>query len=86
MADISHLEKMRQYFNSAATRSFVFRKEQLKKLKHSILHHEEDLYEALYADLKKSREETWVTETGLVISELNAAIKHLHNWMEPERV
>jgi len=86
MADISHLEKMRQYFNSAATRSFAFRKEQLKKLKKSILDREEDLYEALYADLKKSREETWVTETGLVISELNAAIKHLRNWIEPDSV
>ena len=86
MADISTLEKMRQYFNSGATRSYTFRKEQLKKLKTSILNHEQDLYEALYADLKKSPEEVWATETGMVIAELSAAIKHLRGWMEPESV
>lgn len=86
MADITSLEKMRRYFSTGTTKPFIFRKEQLKKLKASILGHEQDLYAALYADLKKSPEETWVTETGMVIAELNAAIKHLHQWMEPERV
>lgn len=86
MDHISHLEKMRQYFDSGITKSYEFRKEQLKKLKRSVLAHEQDLYDALFADLKKSPEETWVTETGMVISELNAAIRNLKNWMEPERV
>ena len=86
MEDISRLEKMRQYFSSGITKTYAFRKDQLKKLKTSILKHEQDLYDALYADLKKSPEETWVTETGLVISELNAAIKDLQLWMQPEKV
>ncbi len=86
MADITQLEKMRQYFSTGSTLSYDFRKEQLKKLKTSILNHEQDLYDALYADLKKSPEETWVTETGMVIAELNAAIKNLKSWMEPECV
>jgi aldehyde dehydrogenase (NAD+) len=86
MALIDDLKKMRLYFNSGITKTYSFRKEQLKKLKSSILNHEQDLYDALYADLKKSPEETWVTETGLVISELNAAIKDLHLWMLPEKV
>lgn len=86
MDHISHLEKMRQYFDSGITKLYAFRKEQLKKLKRSVLAHEQDLYDALFADLKKSPEETWVTETGMVISELNAAIRNLKSWMEPERV
>lgn len=86
MDHIRHLEKMRQYFDSGITKSYAFRKEQLQKLKQSILAHEQDLYDALYADLKKSPEETWVTETGMVISELSAAITDLKSWMEPERV
>jgi len=85
MADISSLGKMRQYFNSGATRSYVFRKEQLKKLKSSILKHEQDLYDALHADLKKSPEECWVTEIGMVVAELNAALKNLRSWMRPDR-
>ena len=56
----------------------------MKKLKRSILDHEQDIYDALHADLKKSPEETWVTGTGIVIAELNSAIKNLRRWMEPE--
>ena len=81
MALIDDLKKMRLYFKGGITKTYSFRKEQLKKLKSSILHHEQDLYNALYTDLK-----TWVTETGLVISELNAAIKNLQLWMQPEKV
>lgn len=83
---LSSLQRLREYFNSGATKDYNFRKEQLKKLKASILRHEQDLYDALYADLKKSPEETWVTETGFAISELNAAIKNLYQWMQPEAV
>ena len=80
------LVALRQFFNGGNTRTYTFRKEQLKKLKVSILNHEQDLYNALYADLKKSPEEVWATETGMVIAELSNAIKNLRNWMEPESV
>lgn len=82
---IDKLQALRNYFNSGATKEYSFRKEQLKKLKASILAHEQDLYDALYTDLKKNPEETWVTETGMVIAELNAALKHLRSWMRPDR-
>jgi aldehyde dehydrogenase (NAD+) len=83
---IDQLAQLKRYFESGATLSCSFRRDQLKALKQSILKHEQDLYDALYADLKKSPEETWVTETGLVIAELNAATRHVHRWMKPERV
>ena len=86
MPNISGLEKMRRYFDSGVTRTYKFRIEQLKKLKKRILAHENELYDALYTDLKKSPEEAWVTEIGLVIAELNVAIKNLQQWMEPEPV
>ncbi len=41
---------------------------------------------ALYADLKKSKEETWATETGLLMSEIKNAGKNLHQWMKPKKV
>lgn len=85
-ADDYRLQKMRHYFNESITKPYAFRKEQLRKLKTSILRHEQDLYKALYADLKKSPEEVWATETGMVIAELNAAIHNLRSWMEKERV
>lgn len=86
MPDSGQLENLRQYFNSGQTRSYAFRKEQLKKLKQAILRHEEELYAALFYDLKKSKEETWVTETGMVLAELSAAIRNLREWMRPEPV
>ncbi|CAN5270544.1 aldehyde dehydrogenase [soil metagenome] len=82
---LSQLEALRNYYNSDATRSFGFRKAQLQKLRSAVLRHEQALYDALYADLKKSPEETWVTETGFFIAEINDAIRKLHNWMKPEK-
>ena len=83
MPDINQLSAMRNYFNSGATKLYSFRIEQLKKLKQAVLAHEQDLYDALYTDLKKSKEEVWVTETGMVIAELSHAIQQLGQWMKP---
>lgn len=80
------LNAIREYFNSGATKSYSFRKEQLKKLKHTIIKYEHEIYAALYADLKKSKEECWVTENGIVISEINFALKNLRLWMATEKV
>lgn len=48
--------------------------------------HEQEIYEALHADLKKNKEESWVTEIGIVLSEINYALKKLKRWMKPQRV
>src|SRR4051812_34843956 len=80
------LQKQSAYFQSGATRSYSFRKTQLEKLKAVILQHEKELHAALYDDLKKSPEESWVTETGFIIAEINHALKHLKQWMKPQRV
>ena len=80
------LYRMRKFFESGATRTCSFRREQLKKLKNSILQHENELYDAMKADLNKSPEETWITENGMVIAEINAALRGLNAWMEPESV
>ncbi len=77
---------MRHYFVNGNTRPYAFRKEQLKKLKQAILHNELELHEALRKDLNKSPEESWVTETGLVIAELNAMLAGLKQLMQPEKV
>ena len=79
------LQRMRQFYHSGKTKPYRFRKEQLQKLRSAILSHEKDLHDALYADLKKSPEESWVTETGFLISEINSALKNLQRWMRPEK-
>jgi aldehyde dehydrogenase (NAD+) len=86
LINIEELINLRKYFNTGITRTYDFRVEQLKKLKKCIDDHEQLLYDALYSDLKKSPEESWVTEIGLVHTEINVALKNLHRWMEPEPV
>ena len=80
------LAEMRIFFDKGNTKSYTFRKQQLALLKAAIIQHEQDLYDALFKDLKKSPEESWVTENGMVLAELNFAISNLHKWMKPERV
>ncbi len=78
--------QMRNYFNSGITKPYAFRREQLKKLQAAVKKYEKQLHEALYADLKKSPEECWVTETGFLLSEISHTLNHLKSWMQPEMV
>ena len=82
----SQLSSLRDFYDTGDTRPYHFRLQQLKNLKRIVLKYEQEIYDALYADLKRSAEETWVTETGLVISELNNAIRNLRRWMQPQSV
>lgn len=86
MADMNHLLSMRSYFETDATKSYLFRKEQLTKLKAAVIEHSHSIQEALNADLKKSPEETWVTETGFLLAEIKNALRNLKKWMSPEKV
>ena len=86
MPVINELLKMRQFFETGATKSYAFRKEQLLLLKKSILKYQLAIQEALYTDLKKSPEESWITETGFLLSEIAYITDHLKGWMEPVSV
>src|SRR4051812_43775756 len=86
MSSLNKLTAMRAFYNSGATRPLEFRKQQLQKLKDVMNKYEQQIYSALHTDLKKSPEQSWVTENGFVLSELNNALKHLSEWMQPEKV
>jgi len=79
------LPAIRRHFQSGATRPYEVRRQQLLLLRESLLRHEPAIAEALYTDLKKSREEAYGTETGLVLAELNNTLKNLRKWMRPHR-
>ena len=78
------LQNMRRYFESGTTKSYSFRKIQLQKLRTALLQHEGEMHDALQIDLKKSPEESWVTETGFLLAEINATLKNFKQWMQPE--
>ena len=77
------LHALRNYFEAGHTKSYSFRKKQLKLLRQAIVKYEKEIADALYADLKKSAEESYATETGLILADINFAIKNLRNWMTP---
>ena len=83
---VKQLNQMSEYFNTGATRSYAFRKKQLEVLKQAVQDHEEEIYAALFTDLKKSKEECWVTENGFFMAEMSAMLNNLKSWMEPESV
>jgi len=79
-------QKMRSYFETGITKSYNFRKEQLQKLKATVQKYEGEIFEALHKDLRKSKEESYISENGFVLSEASASLKHLKGWMAPEKV
>ncbi|HLZ86886.1 MAG TPA: aldehyde dehydrogenase [Puia sp.] len=78
-------EPLRRFFQSGATRSYAWRRQQLRLLQEAIRAEETTIHQALYADLKKSPEEAYATETGLVLAEIRHTLKHLAKWMAPQR-
>jgi aldehyde dehydrogenase (NAD+) len=80
------LDVMRNYFETGITKTYEFRKAQLQKLKATVVAHESEIYDALHKDLRKSKEECYVTENGFFLSEINNTIKKLSGWMKPESV
>lgn len=79
-------QKQRLFFQSGQTLDVNFRLKALRKLKQSIIDHEEVINKALKADLSKPLLETYTSETGFTLLELNHAIKHLKKWARPRKV
>ena len=71
---------------NAFRKDYHERRDMLLKLRQIIRDHEQDIQQALYADLGKSAAESHMTETGVVLTEISYTLKHLKSWMRPRRV
>lgn len=80
------VEKQREFFQTGKTFPVKFRIEMLKKLKACVLSHEDDIAAALKADLGKSKYESYMCETGMVLSEISYMIKHTKKFATKHRV
>lgn len=80
------LEKQRQYFRSGATIPVSFRIAQLKKLYAAVKKYENEISEALQKDLGKSPYESFMCETGLVLSEISYMLRHTKRLAERRSV
>ena len=84
IADV--LTAQKSFFKAQKTKDLNFRLSLLKALKIEILANEQNILDALHKDFKKSEFEAYLTELGIVLSELNLAIKHLKKWAKPTRI
>lgn len=80
------IARQRHFFESGKTRELSFREEQLAKLKRVLKTNEEAIYEALDKDFRKPAFESYVTEIGMLYSEIDHIRKHLKKWAKPSRV
>ena len=83
---VQHIENQRDFFSSNKTKDISFRLEQLRKLKKAIQINQQKIEDALWKDLHKSPEESYLTEISIVTGEIDNHIKHLKKWAKPKRV
>ena len=77
--------QQKSYFDSNSTKSIAFRKIMLKKLMDALDEREDLLLEALHKDLGKSRGEGYMTEVGMVRSEIKEALINVEAWSHPKK-
>lgn len=80
------VDKQRRYYSTGATLPVEGRIEALKKLRQALLHHEEAIAEAIRQDLGKSKEESYMCETGLVVSEISYLLRHIRSFAREKTV
>jgi aldehyde dehydrogenase (NAD+) len=76
----SLIEKQKDFFNNNQTKPVDFRIQQLKKLKQLLKLKERQLYDAIYADFKKSGFDIYLTEFAVLNNELDIAINRVRRW------
>jgi aldehyde dehydrogenase (NAD+) len=87
MSDLKSIfEEQRKYSFQLRLSDYKERISFLRRLKKVIYAHEDDILVALQSDLAKNAFEASVTELFFVYAEIDFAIKHLSQWMKPQKV
>lgn len=76
----------RDWFQTGATLNVDMRLKTLKALKAEILKNEDRIAKAICADLGKSAFESYMCETGLVVSEISFMLRHTRHFAREKRV
>ncbi len=80
------LERQRKFFRAGKTLDLKFRLSQLKKLYYLVQEYENDIYNAIYQDFKKSKFEVYGTEIAQIQEEIKYFIRNLPKLVRPEKV
>ncbi len=80
------LQRQQSTFQTGITRPASFRIQQLKNLYAAISRYETRINDALRKDLNKAPQESYNTEIGPALAEINFQLKNLAEWMRPKSV
>ncbi|HJJ51883.1 MAG TPA: aldehyde dehydrogenase family protein, partial [Methanocorpusculum sp.] len=80
------LEQQRSFFRTGKTLDVSFRLAHLKRLAAVIKARETDIADALQKDLGKSSYESYMCETGLVLSEISYMVRYTRRFAKEKRV
>ncbi len=80
------INTQRRFFSSNKMRDYKQRILSLKKLYENISTMMPEIYEALKLDLNKSELESYMSEVGMVLSEIRFMIKHIKSYSKPKKV
>ncbi len=83
---LKHIELQREYFAGGKTLPVPARLDALRSLRQGILDMEDEINRALDADLGKSAAETYMCETGMVLSEITHMLHHAKGYARKKRV
>ena len=80
------LERQKEFFHTGATLSVAFRQQMLDKLYQTVQAYQQQLTDALTADLGKSEFEGFMCEVGMALTEISYMRKHVAKFARPHRV
>ena len=80
------VERQREFFRSGKTLPVEYRIRTLKALRDAIVTMEPEIEAALKEDLGKNQVESYMCESGMVLSELSYTLKNIRKWSRTRRV
>ncbi|XP_058987143.1 aldehyde dehydrogenase, dimeric NADP-preferring isoform X2 [Musca domestica] len=78
------LQRCRTAFANGKTRDLSFRKKQLENLLRMYEEHENDMINALDADLRRPKQESLVVETEFLKNDVKNILYNIDDWVKPE--
>ncbi|MFE2070198.1 aldehyde dehydrogenase family protein [Streptomyces sp. NPDC059467] len=78
--------RLRATFNTGVTRPLDWRVDQLQRLRALLVENEQELLDALWADLRKNAAEAKMQEIDFTVADIDEALANLENWLQPRPV
>ncbi|MFC4499616.1 MULTISPECIES: aldehyde dehydrogenase family protein [Streptomyces] len=78
--------RLRATFNTGVTRPLDWRVDQLQRLRALLVENEQELLDALWADLRKNAAEAKMQEIDFTVADIDEALANLESWLQPRPV